>query len=220
MTDASSSVVDPAYRPTLPELIGRRRAVVALLAVTVPIVLVAIASTVTFRADDVRFLNDDAPVFNLRHSPTLQRLAPEPGGVLKLEARRDGLFLQSFTARAVRLPRYRGTVSGALPIFASRVRDRLARRYDAFVALEEGKTRINGIPGYQVAFRAKLGERTLWGREFVLVPEEPGARDGVALRLLQTPAAGATKAADVGAVGALKKPLRSFRFGTDTTGEA
>jgi hypothetical protein len=49
----------------------------------------------------------------------------------------------------------------------------------------------------------------------MMVPEEPGEREGVTLELLGTPAAGIPNAEAIGDEGQLKLPMRSFRFGTE-----
>lgn len=209
-----------ARQPTLPELIGARRARIVALAAMVAIVLGALAYVVLSADENAQtFARTDPPAFNLRHSPSLPQRAAGSGQLLRLQADRGGLFLQSFVVRKLQLPPYRGAVSGALPAFSTRYRVGLARRYEGFVALEEGKIRANGNPGYAIGFRAKLGARTLWGREVLVVPNQPGARDGVVMTLLQTAAAGAHSVADVGVVGALKKPYRSLRFGSATRGD-
>ena len=74
--------------------------------------------------------------------------------------------------------------------------------------------RINRAAGYSLVFRASRSPR-MYGR-LVLLPEPvPGARTGVKLLMLATPAGGAGKARDVGTSGAVKTPYRSFRFGTE-----
>ena len=45
-------------------------------------------------------------------------------------------------------------------------------------------------------------------------------REGVILELAATPVSGTPNAQSTGNHGALKKPLRSFRFGTERTGGA
>jgi len=222
MAAARPTPVKPEFGPALPELLGKRVRRPRLL-VGVLLGLVALAALGAYLAfggdDDVRVVHrEPGPVFNLRHAPVMKQVPPRSGELLRLEARRGDLFVQSFVVRAVTLPAYAGEASGFLPIFAARYVPGLRRRYAGFVGLDEGKARVNEAPGYAIGFRAKLGERTLWGREILLLPDEPGVREGVALELLQTPAAGANRAGDVGAVGAVKKPLRSFRFGTDAKG--
>jgi hypothetical protein len=49
----------------------------------------------------------------------------------------------------------------------------------------------------------------------MMLPDEQGAREGVTLELLGTPAAGIPNADLIGDQGQLKLPMRSFRFGTE-----
>ena len=70
-----------------------------------------------------------------------------------------------------------------------------------------------------MTFRARSGTRRLYGRHYLLVEEEPdGLRHGVVIELESTPAAGTPSADEIGHHGALKTPLRSFRFGEDREG--
>jgi hypothetical protein len=209
--------VRPEYGPSLPEWLRARFGVPPLVPAAVALALVLGAALVALllRGDDVRLVHRSAPAFNLRYAKVLHRSPPKPGVLLELEGRRGDLFLQSLTIRPLHLPAYRGAVSGLLPVYAEPHVRAVSRRYDGFVALGEGKARINDAPGYQVGFRARLGRRTIYGREILLVPDEPGAREGVVITLVQTHASGAHSVDDVGAVGALKKPFRSFRFGVE-----
>jgi hypothetical protein len=211
-------VLRPEFGPSLPELLRARWGVAPRVTagLAVLVVLAGLALVVLSRGNEIHLVHrDPEPVFNLRYANVLKQLPERPGVLLALEGRRGDLFLQSMVVRPLRLPAYRGAVSGLLPIFATRRMRTVARDYSGFLAVDEGKARINDAPGYQVGFRARIGGRTVYGREIVLVPDEPGARDGVTLTLLQTNAAGAHSVEDVGAVGALKKPFRSFRFGTE-----
>ena len=216
MSARPESTVRPEFGPSLPQLLRDRFGVPVRLATGLAVlaVLAAVALVLTSREAEVRVVHRSAPVFNLRHAKVLQR-TDHPGVVLELTGRRGDLFLQSMTVRKLRLPPYRSAVSSLLPVYAQRHMREIARGYTGFHAGEEGKARINDAPGYQVGFRARRGERTIYGKEILLVPDEPGARDGVVITLLQTNAAGAHRVEDVGAVGALKKPFRSFRFGTE-----
>ena len=76
--------------------------------------------------------------------------------------------------------------------------------------------RLNEITtGYSVLFRAKLGERTLYGRAVMLTPPKPLQRDTDMIVMLATPAAGIAGPDSVGYDGLMTIPYRSFRFGTD-----
>lgn len=210
----------PEFRPTLPELLRARfgrRPTTTLLALS----LLLAAATLAFALlrpgeEGTTVVQRTGPVqFNFRYPSPLTRVAPQGDQMLRLEARRSGLFLQSFAVAPLRLPAYRGEVGGALPVFATREIAGLRGRFAQFELVQDGKTRVNEVPGYAVLFRARLGKRRLFGRDILLPEPLPGARDGVRLLLLATPAAGVSSAADVGVRGVIKRPYRTFRFGTE-----
>lgn len=214
----------PGFGPTLPDLLGPRwrtlgrggRAFATAGALLV-LALAGVAVSAALRGDN-EFVRRQAPTFNLRYADGLERVPAGPGEYLRLESRRGELFLASFAVRRLRLPAYRGDPGAKLPIYAETHIAALEREVEGFQrtcdGCGEGKARINDVPGYTVNFRAKLGERTLYGRDVLLVPEEDGARDGVILSMRATPAAQVAGPDTVGSGGVLKLPLRSFRFGT------
>lgn len=212
--------VKPEYGPSLPELLRTRlsrRGRVALGAAAIAVAAVVLVVALRPRpAGATHYVHRGAPAFNLRWAkgPRLQPVRTPPGAYLALEARRHGRFLQSFVAAPLRLPAYRGSSTGFLPIFVAHREAELARRYRGFVPLDEGKARINEATGYQLGFRAVVRGRPVFGREAYMLPDGPHPRVGVVLTALQTPRAGAKTADDVGTVGALRIPYRSFRFGT------
>src|SRR3954471_24557056 len=214
----SESVVRPEYGPSLPQVLQARLGVPTRGAGAVVVALGVVAGAVALvaRGGDVAYLHSGKPVFNLRYSGSaLHRSPPKPGILMQLVGRRGKLFLQSLTVRPLHLPPYRGAVSGLLPVFAEPHVRAVSRRFEGFVELDEGKARIRDAPGYQVGFRARLDGRTVFGREVLLVPNQPGVRDGLVITVLQTHAAGAHAVDDVGTVGAIKKPFRSIAFGTE-----
>ena len=148
--------------------------------------------------------------FNLRYTDTMRRLAPKQGEYLHLQ--RPGQ--DEFIVEPLTLTPYKGDVSGALPVEASRELEALRKRFPDLEPVEEGKTRINRVAGYSIVFRASRSPR-LYGRVVLLPQATPGALDGVKLVMLATPKGGADKARDVGTIGELKTPYRSFRFGTE-----
>lgn len=152
-----------------------------------------------------------ALAFNFRYSDVLRPVARN-GAYVRLEARRDGLFLQQFAVLPLRLPSYRGVAAGVLPALATKVAGQLAQRYPGFTVVGETRTFINQVSGYAIVFRARLGSRTLFGRYVMLPRPVVGTRDGVVLLLLTTPASGTFNAESVGSFGATKLPLHSFRF--------
>lgn len=210
----------PEFRPTLTESLRARLGGV-LTAVTLGIgalVLLAAAGFMLLRSDaeGTDVVQREGPVqFNFRYTDGLERIAPQGDELVHLEARRSDLFVQSFAVSPLRLPPYRGEVVGYLPLFAAREIDALRDRFAEFELVQDGKTRVNEAPGYSVLFRARLGRRRLYGRYIMLPAPGPGSRDGVRLALLATPAAGVSKAADVGVRGVIKRPYRTFRFGAE-----
>jgi hypothetical protein len=223
----SSLPVKPEFGPTLPELAApwwrrasrpARLAAVALAAAVALGLVLALLRVVG--GGDVHEVVERPVAFNLRHAETLPRVEAERDELLRLEALRDGrLFLHSFAVTALALPAYEGSPSGVFPVLAEDLKARLARRFAEFDLVEEGRMRINEQPGYEVVFRARNEEgRRLYGRFVMLVPfSDPPTpqRRGATLELLGTPAAGIPNAEAIGDAGALKLPLRSFRFGTE-----
>ena len=79
----------------------------------------------------------------------------------------------------------------------------------------EGKTRVNTVPAYAVAYTAQIAGRTVYGRDILLLPEQPGARAGVHIVMLSAPTANSqvTSPLLVGTAGVLERPLETFTFG-------
>lgn len=206
-------LVAPEFRPTLREALaplpaGSRRALAAVLAVAV----VALVVLTSRPASDggARIVRDGPVAFNVLDPEAMRRVKPAAGEWLRLVRTN----VDSFVVAPLRLPAYRGDVGGYLPVQAERELAGLRRRFPALEPVEEGKARVNQVAGYSLVFRASRTPR-LYGRLVLLPRPVPGARDGVRLLLLATPAGGAGKARDVGTRGLLKAPFRSFRFGTE-----
>ena len=219
-----ASSLRPEFGPTLGDLLaprwrrlgaGTRRGAIA---AGVALLVVAVIGVRAAVGGDHSFVHRQAPEFNLRWHDPLRRVTPHPGEYLRLESRRGTLFLQSFAVRRLELPAYRGNPDGEFPIYAESHIAGLAGRLDGFQracdGCGEGKARINDVSGYSINFQAKIGKRTLYGRDVLLVPDEKGARIGVVLEMRATPAARVAGPETVGSGGVLKLPLRSFRFGT------
>lgn len=212
-------IVLDRHRPTLPELLsGVPRRLVIALAVLAGLLLAGLVAARLAPGEAPQVVvHRGEPPFNFIHGERLRPVAPGPAGELvALEERRGELFIQSFGVRAVALPAHRpGFVGGVMPIVGDGEIEALARRFEDFELIAEGKARINEMPGYQVIFRARLGERRLYGRVVLLPEPVPGSPRAVALELIGTPVSGAANARDVGNNRVLKLPLRSFRFGVE-----
>jgi hypothetical protein len=144
----------------------------------------------------------------------LYRTTPEPGGDVKVQRSRDGLLQYSFAVQPLLLPEYRGNLSGELPLYAAGYIKALAARSRGFQLLGEGKTRVNVVASYSIYYTAKVRGRTMYGRDALLVPERPGARDGVAVTMLTAPEANKqiTSPLLVATEGVLFNALHSFSF--------
>jgi hypothetical protein len=212
--------VQPRYGPTLPELLAPRlRGVPPLLRVGVPLALIVIVVAALayklFKGPGGRHLVVRDPVtFNFRYSSPLHRKPARAGELARVEARRDRLFLSSFVVRPLQLPAYHGQVSGILPAYATLYERQLAKRFASFQVVAEGRQRVVNEIAYAIFFTARLGQRHLSGRDVLLPSPKPGARDGVELEILSTPAGGAGIPASVANSGALSVPFHTFRFGT------
>lgn len=223
------------HRPTLADLLRPRLSRLPRwarwgLAATVALLVALVAWRILERGQaGTHYVRRTPLEFNFRYAGGLHRVAPRPTELVRLERRRDGLFLDSFAVERLALPAFPGNVSGVLPAYAEREIDALQARFRSFELLREGKSRLNQVPGYELQFRARLGSRRLFGREILLPQPAPGedpanpsgvmqngrAREGVRILLLATPASGVARTRDVGAHGPLKTPFRSFRFGTE-----
>lgn len=196
------------FGPTLPELVSPR------LLAAGAVVLAVLAGLFLLRggasSDETPVVVEEPVAFNLRYGPALERTEASPGEQLRLRGRD-----QSLTVKSLFLPAYRGEASGVLPAYAERAITDLEGRYEAFDLADEGRVRINEAPGYAVGFRAREDGRRVWGRFVMLVPDEPGARRGVAIEMVAGRRSGVSNPSEVGAVGQIKLPYRSFRFGTE-----
>jgi hypothetical protein len=216
----ATPVLKAEYGPTLLQLLAPRSRAVRIAAAVATVVFLgaAIAIALAMRADETAVLVRRPITFNLIYGPQWTR-TEQPGTLVSLRHAEGALFLDSYVVRELTLPPYRGAVGGMLPIYATRYVRMLPGRYRGYQPIGEGRARINNAIGYEVTFRARRGARRLYGRHYLLVEEEPdGRRHGVVIEIESTPAAGTPAADEIGNHGALKTPLRSFRFGEDREG--
>jgi hypothetical protein len=210
--------VQPRYGPTLPELLAPRvrpRRLAAAALALVAIVLVAVAYKAVKPEGGTHVVVRGPVTFNFRYPGPLRRVPPRPGELARVEVRgKGGLFLYSFAVHPLRVPAYRGQVSGLLPAFATQYERGLARRFDSLQVVEEDRQRVVDELAYAIFFTAKQGDRRVLGRDVLLPNPKPGARNGVVLEMISTPAAGTGIPQSIGNNGALAVPLHTFRFGT------
>jgi hypothetical protein len=147
----------------------------------------------------------------------LYRVAADRGGYVKVERRHaDGTIRDSLAVGPMRLPPYSGELSGELPLYAAGYIRALSRRYPGFALRGEGKTKVNNlISAYDVFYSAVVDGRKLYGRDIMLLPERPHAREGVVMVLLSTPTKRSELSSplEVAISGILLRPLKSFTIG-------
>lgn len=153
--------------------------------------------------------------FNLAVVGGLHRVTPQAGEALRLVSGADRPDEQSYVVRPLHLPPYHGDVSAGFLIATARMADDMARADPAFTYRGEGRIRVNDLPGYQILYTTHRNGVTAYGRRVLLVPDQPGARDGADLTLVADRSTAVPNITAVGNNGLLKTPLRSFRFGTE-----
>lgn len=212
-----STLVKPGFGPSGLDLLRRLSRPVRLALVAAALALAGLVvwwATLGATAGETWVVVQEPFAFNLTYGEEFERV--QGGAALNLErVREDGLFVSSLAVRDLTLPPYEGQAGGILPLLATFHVRGLRERLEGFELVEEGRTRVNFVPGYEVVFQYDLGERTVYARDVFLVPEVPGQRAGAQLELRATPTSGTPNAESIGDVGAIRLPFRSFRLGTE-----
>jgi hypothetical protein len=211
--------IKPEYGPTLGRLLSPRwRAASPLIRGIVLVLiaaLVALAIGAFLTLENAHFSRGGKLPFSFSYRG-LDRAVPDPGEYVKLERHAsDGRLEDSFAVRPLLLPPYSGALTGELPLYAAGYIRSLRGRYAGFVLRGEGKTRVNAVPAYQVLYTAVVQGRTMYGRDVLLLPQRPGAREGVEIVMLTSPSANSqvTSPLEVASEGVLLKPLKTFTLG-------
>jgi hypothetical protein len=209
----------PEYGPTLGRLLqprwrsASRLARAAVIAAGVALLVGVLAAVLTL--ENASFSYGGRVPFSFEYRD-LYRVARDPGGYVKVARRRsDGRLEDSFAVEPLRLQPYSVGLSAELPLYAAGYIRELGSRYEGFVLRGEGKTKVNTVPAYAVFYTALVEGQTMYGRDILLLPERPGAREGVDIVLLTSASESSESAtpAEVGTTGVLQRPLRSFTFG-------
>jgi hypothetical protein len=211
--------IKPEYGPTLGRLLAPRwrasspflrRTVIVAGAVLVALVLAAALSLL-----NAKYSHGGKVPFSFSYR-SLYRVAPDPGGYVKIQRHGAGGRLEdSFAVEPLTLPPYSGGLSGELPLYAAGYIRGLKARYLDFTLRSEGKTRVNTVPAYQVLYTALVEGQTMWGRDVLLLPDRPGVREGVNIVMLTSPTASpqVTSPLEVASAGVLLKPLKTLTLG-------
>jgi len=208
----------PEYGPTLGQLLeprwrsasplGRRVATAA----GVALVAAIVAAVLTL--ENASFSHGGSVPFSFSYRG-LYRVSPDPGGYVKVQRRAGGRLSDSFAVYPLRLPPYSGALSGELPLYATDYIAAISRRHPGFVLRGEGKTKVNNMPSYHVFYTTVVEGRRMYGRDVLIVPERPGAREGVDVVML-TGAPTSWKVSspmEVASTGILSRPLKSLSVG-------
>lgn len=218
-----SAPVKEQYAPSLPQLLAPRfdnlpRLVLAIIAAGAAVVAVAVIA-LALRLREPVFSYSGTPAFSTSYSRALTK---EPTGahgpILSLVQHSSAGLEASFTITSLKLPRYRGEISGLLPVIASAMIARMQAGATRFVAWSRGRTRINLVPGYSFTYQETIGGRVFWGRDVLITPDISGDRTGILLTMLTDPTPLYTTATkpvtpdSVGSVGVLFDPYERLRF--------
>jgi hypothetical protein len=207
------------YGPTLGRLLSPRWRAASpwarglVLASAVGLLALIVAAVLTL--ENATFSRGGKVPFSFSYR-SLYRVAPDPGGYVKVQRRSpSGRLEDSFAVQPLRLPTYSGELSGELPLYGAEYIRSLSSRYAHFSLRGEGKTKVNSVPAYDVMYTAVVEGRKMFGRDVLLLPERPGVREGVDIVMLTSPTANSqvTSPLEVASTGVLLRPLKTFTFG-------
>jgi hypothetical protein len=211
----ASVPLKPQYGPTLGALLAPRwhaaRPFWRVLAVGAGVAALALVGYVALNLLDASYSHGAPVPFSFKYKG-LYRTTPDPGAYVKVTREADGRLEDSYAVAPLRLGAYRGSVSGALPVAAAAYVQTLSHRFAGFRFEGEGKTRLSStLGGYEVLYSASIRGRPMHGRDVMLLPGKPGAREGVVVEMLT--AEPVTVSEPVASSGVLEVPLKSFSFG-------
>lgn len=212
----ASIPLKPEYGPTLGELLAPRwhaaSRLVQAIVVAIAVGLLALAVSTVLTLENAHYSHGGPAPFSFSYRG-LYRTTPAPGEYVQVRSPAHGTLRNSFAVGPLRLPPYTTSLSAELPLYASSYVDGLRHRYSGFVLRGEGKTRVNTVPAYTIAYTAQIAGRTVYGRDVLLLPERSGAREGVHIVMLSAPTSQVTGPLLVGTTGVLERPLETFTFG-------
>jgi hypothetical protein len=212
----ASIPLKPEYGPTLGELLAPRWHAASRLAqgivVAVGVGLLAFAAGAALTLENAHYAHGGSTPFTFSYRG-LYSTIPAAGEYVRVQRLAHGRLEDSFAVGPLRLGRYAGSLSAELPLYAATYIEGLRHRYTGFVLRDEGKTRVNTVPAYAIAYTAQIAGRTVYGRDILLLPDRPGARAGVHIVMLSAPRPQVTSPLLVGTTGVLERPLETFTFG-------
>ena len=217
------AAVREPFGPALPALLRARLGIPPAVTLTIAALLAAAAVAAILLvltrspSPGEQVVHERAPVFNLLYPPAaLREAAPRAGELLRLEGRRGRLTV-AVVIRPLELPAYDGDVThGLLPVYANRFFEAQRELLPGLELVHEGRARVNNGVGYEVGFKAVAADARAYGRDVLLVPDDPEEGRGfVTLSLRQQKPGGPFTKAERGLANGARKTYRSFRFGTE-----
>jgi hypothetical protein len=218
----SAAGARPELGPSLPAWLRRRFGIPPLVTLVV-VGVIALAGAVAIvvaiagpKSPGKQVTHSSPPVFNLLYPPAMMhRARARPGELMRIEGRRGKLSV-SIVVRPLKLPHYDGDVThGLLPVYADRFADAQAKILPGSELTAEGRARVNNGVGYEIGFQSVKPDHRVYGRDVLLVPDDPAEGQGlVTLSLRQVKPGGSFKRGERNLAFQSKKTYRSFRFGT------
>jgi hypothetical protein len=214
-------LLQPEFGETLPALLRRRRGIPerrTWLAAAAVVVALLVAYGLLHDPLDgkTQVVHRGKPEFNVLYTPgAIRPVAPRRGELQRYVGRRGPLRVE-VAVRPLRLPAYRGDIAGMLPVYSTTYAASLAARLPRFEVTGEGRARVQGAPGYEVAFRFGPPDDRTTGQDVLVVPpDEPGARDGAIISYRERRGGVQPGARTKAVLKAARSAFRSFKFGTD-----
>jgi hypothetical protein len=209
----ASIPLKPEYGPTLGVLLAPRwhgaSRLVQAIVVAAGVGLLVLAVGVALTLENAHYSHGGPAPFSFSYR-SLYRTTPAAGEYVRVQRVAHGHLEDAFAVGPLQLPRYTTSLSAELPLYAASYIAGLRHRYTGFVLRDEGKTRVNTVPAYTVAYTARIAGRTVYGRDVLLLPERAGARAGVHIVMLSSPGPQVTSSLLVGTTGVLERPLETF----------
>lgn len=181
----------PEYGPSLPGLLRPRwerlspPARRALTAMGACLAVVVLAGAILYPRGG-GYSRGGTYAFDIGYGRALHRVPAGPGYFLRVEQGGPGHLVQSLAVGPLDLGPYQGDPDGQLPLYAADYLRRRASELGHFLLLGEGKTRVNGTPGYTVLYRGRLDGQEVTGRDDLIVQPVWGRRHGVIVQIVVT----------------------------------
>ena len=178
---------------------------------------VALVLLVRATRDSEQLVADGPPAFNLVYAPSaFEEVQPQDGELARISGRRRSATV-TIAVERVEVPPYGDgdVVGGHLPLLAEQRIAELDGQYRGIGVYDEGKARINELPGYQIGFDARDGDRRVYGRDAYAFPDDPSATEGVLITMRRVVTRRDSSAAAEEFADLAKEAFASFAFGDD-----